>query len=110
MEKLQKFSIVNVANNQLPLITEDIKTRYNWIPFGVYGHDDFFDAVADKAIEMNTGARGLKSIMETVLLRWQFNASLMKENGVQKLMFSADTVVNNSEPKLVLEKPTKKAR
>jgi hypothetical protein len=45
MKQQQKFSIVNVNNNQLPIITEDTKTRYNWIPFGVYGHDDFFDAV-----------------------------------------------------------------
>jgi len=45
MKQQQKFSIVNVNNNQLPMITEDTKTRYNWIPFGVYGHDDFFDAV-----------------------------------------------------------------
>jgi len=44
MKQTQKFSIVNVNNNQLPIITEDTKTRYGWIPFGVYGHDDFFDA------------------------------------------------------------------
>ena len=45
MKQQQNFSIVNVNNNQLPFITEDTKTRYTWIPFGVYGHDDFFDAV-----------------------------------------------------------------
>jgi len=45
MKKQQNFAIVNVNNNQLPIISEDTKTRYNWVPFGVYGHDDFFDAV-----------------------------------------------------------------
>ena len=45
MKKLQNFAVVNVNNNQLPIITEDTKTRYAWVPFGVYGHDDFFDAV-----------------------------------------------------------------
>ena len=47
MNKQTNFSVVNVGNgnNTLPLITEDTKTRYSWVPFGVYGHDDFFQAV-----------------------------------------------------------------
>jgi hypothetical protein len=44
MKKQQSFSIVNVNNNSLPVIQEDTKSRYQWVPFGVYGHDDFFDA------------------------------------------------------------------
>ena len=42
MKGRQNFAIVNVQNNMMPIINEDSKTRYAWIPFGVYGHDDFF--------------------------------------------------------------------
>lgn len=45
MKKQENFAVVNVNTNQLPIITEDTRTRYSWIPFGVYGHDDFFDAI-----------------------------------------------------------------
>jgi capsid portal protein len=46
MNKELNLSVVNVnGNNSLPLITEDTKTRYPFVPFGVYGHDDFFSAV-----------------------------------------------------------------
>jgi hypothetical protein len=45
MKKEQNFSVVNVNTNSLPVIQEDTKTRYSWVPFGVYGNDDFFDAV-----------------------------------------------------------------
>jgi hypothetical protein len=45
MKGKQNFAIVNVNNNQLPIIQEDTKTRYTWVPFGVYGQDDFFDAL-----------------------------------------------------------------
>jgi len=45
MKSQQKFSVINVNTNSLPIITEDTKTRYQWVPFGVYGQDDFFDAV-----------------------------------------------------------------
>ena len=47
MKGQTNFSVVNVGNgnNTLPVITEDIKSRYGWVPFGVYGQDDFFQAV-----------------------------------------------------------------
>jgi len=45
MKQQQNFGIVNTSNNQLPIIVEDTKTRYQYVPFGVYGQDDFFDAV-----------------------------------------------------------------
>ena len=32
MKGKQNFAIVNVNNNQLPIITEDTRTRYTWIP------------------------------------------------------------------------------
>ena len=46
MNKELNLSVVNVnGQNSLPIITEDTKTRYAWVPFGVFGHDDFFAAV-----------------------------------------------------------------
>ena len=45
MKQGQQFAVVNVNTNQLPIITEDTKTRYQYVPFGVYGQDDFFEAV-----------------------------------------------------------------
>jgi hypothetical protein len=47
MNKQQNFSVINVNTNQLPIITEDTRTRQSWVPFGVYGHDDFFAAVTN---------------------------------------------------------------
>jgi hypothetical protein len=53
MKQTQNFAVVNVNTNVLPIISEDTKTRYPYIPFGVYGHDDFFDAV-DTAFNVST--------------------------------------------------------
>ena len=52
-KQTQNFAVVNVNTNVLPIISEDTKTRYPYIPFGVYGHDDFFDAV-DTAFNVST--------------------------------------------------------
>ena len=46
MKQKTEFSVVNISgNNALPIIREDTKTRYNWIPFGIFGQDDFFGIV-----------------------------------------------------------------
>ena len=39
------FSTINLGLNELPKVIEDTKTRYQWVPFGVFGHDDFFQAI-----------------------------------------------------------------
>ena len=45
MNKLTKFNIVNFGAQDLPNVMEDTKTRYPFVPFGVYGHDDFFASI-----------------------------------------------------------------
>ena len=70
--------------------------------------EGFLEAVAEKALEMNVGARGLKNILENLLMKWQFNATLLRQEGVQKIIFDADTVSKKADPKLVLEKPPSK--
>ena len=45
MNKEVNLSVFGLkGNNSLPIVTEDTRTRYGWIPFGINGHDDFFDA------------------------------------------------------------------
>ena len=47
MKLNQNFSVVNFAQQEIPVITEDTKTRYQWVPVGVIGPDDFFQNVTD---------------------------------------------------------------
>ncbi len=41
----QNFALVNINGSELPNVMEDVKSRYQWVPFGVHGQDDFFDAL-----------------------------------------------------------------
>ena len=66
MKQQQNFAIVNVNNNQLPIINEDTKTRYTWVPFGVYGGDDFFDAVVSAWNVSTTNAAAVEGIADLI--------------------------------------------
>lgn len=62
--------------------------------------------IAEKAIELETGARGLRSIIETTLLQHQYELYDYSANGVKKLIVSDDTIVYNDRVKFIYEKVT----
>lgn len=61
--------------------------------------EDALRAVAEKAIERKTGARGLRSIMETFLLDPMFD--LPGTEGVEKLVVNRDVVEHKGAPIVV---------
>ena len=60
--------------------------------------------IAKKAIERKTGARGLRSIIEGIMLDVMFD--LPSREDITKCIITKETVIDNSVPKLVLEDGT----
>jgi ATP-dependent Clp protease ATP-binding subunit ClpX len=58
--------------------------------------DEALVAIAKKAIERKTGARGLRSIMENILLDTMFDLPSME--GVDEVMIDKDVVAGTKEP------------
>jgi ATP-dependent Clp protease ATP-binding subunit ClpX len=61
--------------------------------------EDALSSVADKALERETGARGLRSIIEEVLLEVQFE--LPSRRDVRKCVVTRETIENDVPPTLV---------
>jgi len=61
--------------------------------------DDALRAIARKAIQRKTGARGLRSILESILLDTMFELPGM--GGVQEAVVSADVVEGRAQPLLI---------
>ena len=61
--------------------------------------DDAIDAIAHKAIERKTGARGLRSIFEKIMNEVMYEIP-SRENG-SKCIVTEETVNNGNEPKLI---------
>jgi ATP-dependent Clp protease ATP-binding subunit ClpX len=64
---------------------------------------DALKAVADKALERETGARGLRSIIEETLLEVQFE--LPSRRDVKKCVVTKDTIDRGVKPTLVTVAP-----
>jgi ATP-dependent Clp protease ATP-binding subunit ClpX len=70
--------------------------------------EEALGAIARKAIERKTGARGLRSIMESILLDTMFELPSLE--GVEKVVISKQVVEGTSAPLYiytdVLDRPT----
>ena len=70
--------------------------------------------IAKRAIERKTGARGLKAILEDIMLNVMFYIPSRKD--IEKCIITKDTILNNSDPILIISegqrarKVTKKQR
>jgi ATP-dependent Clp protease ATP-binding subunit ClpX len=63
--------------------------------------DDALRAVARKAMLRKTGARGLRSILEGVLLDTMYEVP--SQDGVSKVVVDASTIAGDSAPILIYE-------
>ena len=61
--------------------------------------EDALDAIADTAIERGTGARGLRAIMEKLLMRAMF--TVPSEHDVRRVVITGDCVTGGAEPRFV---------
>ena len=70
-------------------------------------------AIVNKAIERNTGARGLRSIIEEIMRDIMFD--IPSNNKIEKCIITKETVLDHESPKLVInenkeQKPTAKKK
>jgi ATP-dependent Clp protease ATP-binding subunit ClpX len=77
---------------------------------------DALESIAEKAITRNTGARGLRAILEEIMLGVMYE--IPSSVNVEKCIISKDTIESNVEPELIINEnkksikksPSKKTR
>ena len=75
MNKETKFSVVNLSGADIPFIQEDTRTRQAYVPFGVYGQDDFFEALTLAHNTSATSAAVIEGLSDLV-----FGKGLLSKN------------------------------
>ena len=67
-------------------------------------------AIAKKAKALGTNARALKSIVDKILLPYQFDATEMQKRGVEKIKITGNVVDKNEDPVLMFKKSDTNAK
>ena len=61
-------------------------------------------SIASKAKALGTNARGLKNILDSIVLPYQFDAAEMRNKGVHKIQITGDVVDKGADPVLLFKK------
>jgi len=112
-EFIGRFGLITYVNelttDQLCSIVKEPKNslvkQFKYL-FGLDGinlefTDSALRAVAEKAQELKTGARGLKKIIEEALLEYQYGAEDLAKDGLDTITIQKETITNNETPLLV---------
>lgn len=62
----ENLSVVNLTQQDIPIITEDTKTRYSWVPVGIMDQDDFFPIVIDAYNTSTTNAACVEGLADLI--------------------------------------------
>lgn len=87
-----------VKQYQLMFDMEDVRLSFN---------EGALRAIAKRAIKRNTGARGLRSIMESILLDTMYDLPTFA--GVEEVVINAEVVNGSAKPLLIYTNKEKKA-
>ena len=94
-------ALVSILTNPKNALVKQYQTLFDMENVKVNFTDDALKAIAEKAIRRKTGARGLRSILEEILLDTMFD--LPGLSGVAEVVVNEDTVVGQSTPLLIYQ-------
>ncbi|MCL2538514.1 MAG: ATP-dependent Clp protease ATP-binding subunit ClpX [Alphaproteobacteria bacterium] len=102
LTELDKDALVKILTEPKNAIAKQYGAMFEMEGVKLTLKPDALDAIATKALERKTGARGLRSILEKILLQPMFDAP--DQEGLKEIVIDADTVNGIKEPTLVFEK------
>ena len=103
LEELDVEALVQILTEPKNALTKQYHKMFDMEGVEIDFRDDGLRAVAAKAMERKTGARGLRSILENVLLESMYN--IPSQAGVAKVVVDESVINGDSEPLLVYETP-----
>ena len=101
LSDLDKTALTSILTKPKNALIKQYKKLFEMDGVELEFEDDALIAIADKAIERNTGARGLRSIMEKLMMTVMYEIPSRKD--VSKVIVTADCVNNGAYPKLELK-------
>lgn len=108
LEGLDKAALVRILKEPKNALVKQYQKLFGFDEVNLEFEEDAIEAIADKAFERKTGARGLRSIMENVLMDVMYR--IPSDDTIENCVITKDTVEGLSEPLLIHREVMKKAR
>jgi ATP-dependent Clp protease ATP-binding subunit ClpX len=99
LSPLDKSALVDILTKPRNALVKQYKKLFEIDGVQLEVEDNALDAIADRAIERKIGARGLRAIMEDIMLDVMYD--IPSRDNVEKCIITRETVINNQQPELV---------
>jgi len=101
LDELEEDQLIKILLEPKNAITKQYAKLFDMEGCEIDFREDALRAVAQKSMERKTGARGLRSIMENVLLETMYDLPSM--DGVAKVVIDEAVINGDSEPLMIYE-------
>jgi len=101
INQLRREDLITILTEPKNALTKQFQRLFDFDDIELVFAPDSLDAIADKAIERETGARGLRSIIEDTLMDVQFE--LPSRRDVKKCVVTRETIEKGLAPTLVTQ-------
>jgi ATP-dependent Clp protease ATP-binding subunit ClpX len=101
LEELDETALVQILTEPKNSLTKQYHKLFEMEGVEIEFRDEALKAVAQKAMERKTGARGLRSILESVLLPTMYE--LPDQNDAIKVVVNEQCIIGDSDPLVVLD-------
>jgi len=105
LDDLNKDALIEILTKPKNALVKQYQKLFGFENVKLEFTDDALTSVANKALAKNTGARGLRTILENILLDTMFN--LPGIEGVDEIVVNADVVQKNTKPLYIYDKSNK---
>ena len=99
LDELDEDALVTILTTPKNSLVKQFKKLFEMESVELDFSDDALKEIAKKAIEMKTGARGLRSILENVLLDSMYQVP--SESDLEKIVVEASSIKEESKPLMV---------
>ena len=86
IKKQQSFSVVSLSQQDIPIVVEDTKTRYSWVPVGIIGPDDFFQNITDSFTTSTTNAACVEGVADLIYGKGLYSKSPELQKTLDKII------------------------
>jgi ATP-dependent Clp protease ATP-binding subunit ClpX len=101
IHQLSRADLTTILTEPKHALTRQFQRFFEFDDIELVFSEDSLEAIANKALERETGARGLRSILEETLLDVQFE--LPSRRDVTKCVVTRETITEGRRPTLVTE-------
>jgi ATP-dependent Clp protease ATP-binding subunit ClpX len=99
LEDLDETALVKILTEPKNALVKQYQRLFDMENVGLTFTDDALGAIARRAITRRTGARGLRSILEAILLETMFE--LPNYEGVEEVVVNAEVVDGRAQPLVI---------